>query len=91
MVIQVVFKLTIEFNERNRMKNKIKRWWLAVVSTVCWTSAAFAADIRYVADNGGGEYSGSGYGISVSVSAPATGATIKYAESALGPWLDELT
>jgi len=91
MVIQVVFNLTIEFNERSRMKNKIKRWWLAVVSTMCWTSAAFAADIRYIADNGGGEYSGSGYGISVSVSAPANGVTIKYAESAMGPWLDELT
>ena len=47
------------------MKRKIKSWWLAVVSTVCWTGAVFAADIRYVADNGGGEYSGSGYGISV--------------------------
>ena len=73
------------------MKRKIKSWWLAVVSTVCWTGAVFAADIQYVADNGGGEYSGSGYGISVSVSAPANGVTIKYAESAMGPWLDELT
>ena len=82
---------TNEFNERNKMKRKIKSWWLAVVSTVCWTGAVFAADIRYVADNVDGEYSGSGYGISVSVSAPATGATIKYAESAMGPWLDELT
>ena len=80
-----------EFTERNKMKRKIKSWWLAVVSTVCWTGAVFAADIRYVADNGGGEYSGSGYGISVSVSAPANGVTIKYAESAIGPWLDELT
>ena len=62
---------------------------MAVVSTVCWTGAVFAADIRYVADNGGGEYSGAGYGISVSVSAPATGATIKYSESATGPWQDE--
>ena len=80
-----------EFNERNKMKRKIKSWWLAVVSTVCWTGVVFAADIRYVADNVDGEYSGAGYGISVSVSAPATGATIKYAESAMGPWLDELT
>ena len=83
--------LAIEFTERNKMKRKIKSWWLAVVSIVCWTGAVFAADIRYVADNGGGEYSGSGYGISVSVSAPANGVTIKYAESAMGPWLDELT
>ena len=71
------------------MKRKIKSWWLAVVSTVCWTGAVFAADIRYVADNYGGEYSGAGYGISVSVSAPATGATIKYAQSEMGPWQDE--
>ena len=70
------------------MKRKIKSWWLAVVSTVCWTGVVFAADIRYVADNVDGEYSGSGYGISVSVSAPATGATIKYSESATGPWQD---
>ena len=62
---------------------------MAVVSTVCWTGAVFAADIRYVADDIGGEYSGAGYGISVSVSAPASGATIKYSESATGPWQDE--
>ncbi len=49
---------------------------------------ASAATINYVADDGAGEYCGAGYGISVTVSTPATGATVKYAESADGPWLD---
>ena len=46
------------------------------------------AAIRYAADGTTGEYCGAGYGISVTVSTPATGATVKYAESADGPWLD---
>ena len=44
--------------------------------------------IDYVADDGVNEYCGAGIGISVTVSTPATGATVKYAESADGPWLD---
>ena len=48
------------------------------------------ATIRFVADDVSGEYNGSGYGISgtISVSAPLSGATVKYAESETGPWLD---
>ena len=49
-----------------------------------------AATINYVADDVSGEYNGSGFGIAatISVSAPASGATIKYAESETGPWQD---
>ena len=47
-----------------------------------------SATIRYAADGTTGEYCGTGYGISVTVSTPATGATVKYAESADGPWRD---
>ena len=48
-----------------------------------------AATIAYVADGATGEYCGTGYGISVSVSAPVTGATVEYAESETGPWSAE--
>ena len=71
------------------MKKTMKKLWLALAAVVSWVGAAVAADIQYVADNGGGEYSGAGYGISVSVSAPASGYAIKYAESSTGPWQDE--
>ena len=67
----------------------MKKLWLALAAVVSWVGAAVAADIQYVADNGGGEYSGAGYGISVSVSAPASGYAIKYAESSTGPWQEE--
>ena len=75
--------------ERNKMKILTKQLWLALAVAVSWVGVAVAADIHYVADNGGGEYSGAGYGISISVSAPASGATIKYAESETGPWQEE--
>ena len=45
-----------------------------------------AADIAYVADGSSGEYCGTGYGISVSVSSPASGYTVEYAASEDGPW-----
>ena len=48
------------------------------------------ATIRLVADGSTGEYYGSGYGISVNVLKPSSGYTIKYAESADGPWLDDV-
>ena len=48
------------------------------------------ATIQGVADWSSGEYCGDGYGITVNVSTPASGYTIKYAESESGPWLDEL-
>ena len=52
---------------------------------------AFAAlEIQCVADGSTGEYCGEGYGISVSVSTPASGYTIKYSETGDGNWLDEL-
>ena len=71
------------------MKKTMKKLWLALAAVVSWVGAAVAADIQYVADNSGGEYSGAGYGISVSVSAPASGYAIKYAESSTGPWQEE--
>ena len=46
---------TNEFTERNKMKILTKQLWLTCVATVCWMYAAVAADIHYVADNGGGE------------------------------------
>ncbi len=50
-----------------------------------------AATIEYVADDGiPGEYCGAGFGITVTVSKPAIGATVTYSESAEGPWLDEV-
>ncbi len=55
---------------------------------VCAGMAASAATIGYAADGTTGEYCGTGYGISVTVSTPVTGATVKYAESADGPWRD---
>ena len=73
------------------MKEIKRRLRLALVAAVYGVGTAIGADIQYVADNGGGEYSGAGYGISVSVSAPASGAVVKYAESAAGPWRDALT
>ena len=48
------------------------------------------ATIQLVADGATGEYCGLGYGITVNVSTPASGYTVKYAESAEGPWLDAL-
>ena len=60
------------------------------VTCVTGTLTVVAATIHYVADNVTGEYNGAGYGIDVSVSAPASGAVVKYAESAEGPWLDSL-
>ena len=45
--------------------------------------------IRFEANGRSGEYNGAGYGISVSVSSPATGAVIEYAESESGPWSAE--
>ena len=60
------------------------------VTCVTGTLTIVAATIHYVADNVTGEYNGTGYGIDVSVSAPVSGATVKFAESAEGPWLDSL-
>ena len=62
------------------------RNYKALTATVPFT--IHAATIRYAADGTTGEYCGAGYGVSVAVSTPATGATVKYAESADGPWLD---
>ena len=45
--------------------------------------------IVYEARDGGGQYSGAGFGIAVSVLKPASGAAVKYAASASGPWQDE--
>ena len=69
----------------------MRKVWVAVVAALGLSSAVPGATINYVADNGGGEYCGVGYGISVSVSAPQSGAAVKYAESSEGPWLDALT
>ena len=81
------FERMKEFNERNKMKESMKKLWLALAVALSWVGAAVAADIQYVADNVSGTYSGAGYGIAatVSVSAPATGAVVKYSESATGP------
>jgi len=68
------------------MKKTMRQWWAAVVVALGCMGMALGADIQYVADNGGGEYCGVGYGISVSVSAPGSGYAIKYAESSTGPW-----
>ena len=68
------------------MKITKKQWWAAIATALGWMGTALGADIQYVADNGGGEYCGVGYGISVSVSAPASGYAVKYAESSTGPW-----
>ncbi len=69
-----------------RLKQRIKQAVCALGA--CAGLAASAATINYVADDGANEYCGAGIGISVTVSTPATGATVKYAESADGPWLD---
>ncbi len=45
--------------------------------------------IVYEARNGGGKYSGGDFGIEVRVSKPPSGAVVKYAASASGPWQDE--
>lgn len=62
------------------------RYLLGILCAVCATGSLVAADIAYVADGSSGEYCGTGYGISVSVSAPASGATVEYSESETGPW-----
>ena len=69
-----------------RFRRKIKQ--AACALCACAGLAASAATIAYVADGTTGPYCGAGYGISVTVSTPATGATVKYAESADGPWRD---
>ena len=69
-----------------RLRRKIKQAVCALCA--CAGFAASAATIAYVADGTTGPFCGAGYGISVTVSTPATGATVKYAESADGPWRD---
>ena len=69
-----------------RFRRKIKQ--AACALCACAGLAASAATIAYVADGTTGPFCGAGYGISVVVSTPATGATVKYAESADGPWRD---
>ena len=73
------------------MRKTTKQWWAAFAAALCWAGVALGADIQYVAENVGGVYCGMGYGIdgTISVSAPAEGATVKYSESAEGPWQDE--
>ena len=83
-------KFLTKKTERNKMKEQIRKVWVAVVATLGLSGGVLGATINYVADNGGGEYCGTGYGISISVSAPASGATVKYSESEAGPWLDTL-
>ncbi|MGN0846808.1 MAG: hypothetical protein ACI4RA_05425 [Kiritimatiellia bacterium] len=58
----------------------------ALCGALGFAGALMAADIAYVADGSSGEYCGAGYGVTVNVSAPASGATIEYAASAEGPW-----
>ena len=69
------------------MRKTTKQWWAAFAAALCWAGVALGADIHYVAENVGGVYCGMGYGIdgTISVSAPAEGATVKYSESAEGP------
>ena len=71
------------------MKVKVKSLMI-VLATLVGMSAFAAAEIQCVVDGSSGEYCGDGYGITVNVSTPASGYTIKYAESESGPWLDEL-
>ena len=71
------------------MKVKVKGL-MVVLATLAGLSAFAAAEIQYVADNASGEYCGVGYGITVSVSTPSSGYTVKYAESAMGPWQDKV-
>ncbi len=59
---------------------------LGILCAVFTAGSILAADVAYVADGSSGEYCGTGYGISVSVSSPASGYAIEYAESETGPW-----
>ena len=72
------------------MKSKMRVFGAAAVTALGLMSSVFGADIHYVADDGGGEYCGLGYGIRVNVSTPASETTVKYAESMIGPWTDAL-
>ena len=65
---------------------------LIVGSLFAMTLPAIGAlqTIQYAADGSSGEYCGAGYGVSVIVSTPSSGATIKYSETgADGTWVDE--
>lgn len=62
------------------------RYLLGILCAAFVAGSILAADVAYVADGSSGEYCGTGYGISVSVSSPASGYAIEYAESETGPW-----
>ena len=73
------------------MKRKIKQMMLVVGSLLAMTLPAIGASqvIQYAADGASGEYCGVGYGVSVTVSTPSTGATVKYSETGVdGTWVD---
>ena len=72
------------------MKSKVRKFMVALAAIICCTGVAVGATIQYVADNATGIYGVEGVGISVSVSAPTSGYTVKYAESSGGPWLSSL-
>ena len=70
---------------------RLIRWLSAGVVLLTGVLSANGADtIQCVADGSSGEYCGEGYGITVNVSTPASGYTIKYAESETGPWVDDV-
>lgn len=62
------------------------RYLMGILCAAFAAGPLAAAEIIYAADGATGEYCGAGYGISVSVSTPATGATVEYAETETGPW-----
>ena len=68
----------------------IRKWLMMSLAVATYLSAFALPDIQLVADGTTGEYCGVGYGITVNVSKPASGYTVKYAASAEGPWVDEL-
>ena len=68
-----------------------KSKWLCAGLVCAGLARAFGAmEIQCVADGASGEYCGTGYGITVNVSAPSSGYTVKYAAAETGPWVDEL-
>ena len=62
------------------------RYLMGILCAAFAAGPLAAAEIIYAADGATGEYCGAGFGITVSVSTPATGATVEYAEAETGPW-----
>ena len=74
------------------MKRKIKQMMLIVGSLFAMTLPAIGAlqTIQYAAEGSSGTYCGTGFGVSITVATPSSGATIKYSETgADGTWVDE--